>query len=279
MAFCTTGCKEPEPTREYFTQLDYIFVNESEHHVEDFAGYFSIPAGDQRSISFEYSGPKYLNLEDVESAANLYEHLYSAARDPEGEWVSLDLIKFDDEHCLNYDYDEVAGPKDVNSFERDRKGDRHLVFTYRLTEELYEAAVPCGDDVALTDIEFRSIRDLESQVRVYVNWHRGKVHKPMFETLKVFHQQAVIHSENMANGTVPFGHEGFDERARAIIEVLGEGEVRENVARGFKFASSVVQVWLDSPADRSNIEGDFKYSDVGVYQSPSGEYFFTQLFF
>ena len=52
---------------------------------------------------------------------------------------AVGLILFDDDRCILYESDQVEGAQDLQNFER--TGD--LQFTYRIDQELYEAAVPC----------------------------------------------------------------------------------------------------------------------------------------
>ncbi|MEH1944720.1 MAG: CAP domain-containing protein [Nostoc sp.] len=91
--------------------------------------------------------------------------------------------------------------------------------------------------------------------------------------------QARIHSQNMANGTVPFGHTGFSERVRAIgISYRGAAE---NVAynQGYSDpATKAVQGWLKSPGHLANIRGNYDKTGIGVVKNSRGEIYFTQIF-
>ena len=83
----------------------------------------------------------------------------------------------------------------------------------------------------------------------------------------------------MADGTVPFGHDGLEDRAAATD--IKNGPVSENVAyyqETPNIASTVVNGWLQSEAHHKNIVGDFNLTGVGVVPSESGRYYFTQIF-
>jgi uncharacterized protein YkwD len=60
-------------------------------------------------------------------------------------------------------------------------------------------------------------------------------------------------------------HEGFDNRANAILSTLGAHTVGENVAMGYCTAGSLVQGWLDSPGHRHNIMNPlFRKMGIGI---------------
>ena len=92
--------------------------------------------------------------------------------------------------------------------------------------------------------------------------------------------QARIHSQDMANGKVPFGHTGFSERIKAVgIPYSSAGE---NVAynQGYNDpATTAVQGWLKSPGHLANIRGNFEKTGIGVASNSRGEIYFTQIFF
>lgn len=91
--------------------------------------------------------------------------------------------------------------------------------------------------------------------------------------------QARIHSQDMANRTVPFGHTGFSERIKAIgISYRSAGE---NVAynQGYSDPATIaVQGWLKSPGHLANIRGNYDKTGIGVVSNSRGEIYFTQLF-
>jgi uncharacterized protein YkwD len=92
------------------------------------------------------------------------------------------------------------------------------------------------------------------------------------------------HSAHMADGSVPFSHDGFDARADAVIDLRPETlSVGENVAvnEGFEDpVATAVQGWLDSEPHHENIDGDFNLTGMGIVELESnpGETYFTQLF-
>ena len=88
------------------------------------------------------------------------------------------------------------------------------------------------------------------------------------------------HSRDMAEGKVPFGHEGFEKRFRSF-PIRGCRGGAENVAMssGLSDPSKVaVDGWIQSPGHRKNLVGNFVYMGIGVYRNSRGQWYFTQLF-
>jgi uncharacterized protein YkwD len=94
-------------------------------------------------------------------------------------------------------------------------------------------------------------------------------------------EQARIHSQNMADGKVPFSHEGFQQRVQAISVKISYSSAAENVAYNMGYddpASQAVQGWIKSPGHYTNIVGDSNLTGIGVVKNAKGEYYFTQIF-
>lgn len=87
------------------------------------------------------------------------------------------------------------------------------------------------------------------------------------------------HSEDMANGKLPFGHQGFDTRFKLIMQMNPSTlSAAENVASGILNAKQVVELWKNSSGHRKNLAGKFKLIGIGIAKSSSGVLYFTQLF-
>ncbi|HEV8050942.1 MAG TPA: CAP domain-containing protein [Parachlamydiaceae bacterium] len=123
---------------------------------------------------------------------------------------------------------------------------------------------------------------LESEVFHLINRHRiANLLKPLKWSSPPAHL-AREHSLNMANGAVPFGHQGaelrFDELRNKITSLTSFGE---NVAYNYGYsqpAQVAVNGWLASPGHYANIMGDYNLAGVGVAKNLKGEYYFTQIF-
>ena len=85
----------------------------------------------------------------------------------------------------------------------------------------------------------------------------------------------------MANGAVPFGHDGFEQRVQALAKAIPYKAAAENVAdnQGYNDpATQAVQGWLKSDGHRRNIEGQYNLTGIGIALNANGEYYFTQIF-
>ena len=124
---------------------------------------------------------------------------------------------------------------------------------------------------------------LERFVHDLVNDHRTGLGLKPLEYRQELAVIAHVHSLAMATYTTPYGHGGFDDRARRADNFMPAAGFAENVAmlnhrgQGGE-AKAVVRGWLQSPGHRENIEGDFSLTGIGISQSWDGTYYFTQLF-
>lgn len=119
----------------------------------------------------------------------------------------------------------------------------------------------------------------EEQILQYVNAYRQSKNLPPIEMNAAISTEAIKHSTAMAGGKTPFGHDGFDDRAGSIKRQLSSAKkFAENVAYGHLDAKQVVDVWLNSPGHRRNIEGPYNVTGIGTAKRDDGTIFFTQLF-
>ncbi len=113
----------------------------------------------------------------------------------------------------------------------------------------------------------------------YVNEHRAGINLTPLQMNDYISSECETHSKNMATGKVPFSHTGFEDRAKRIKSQLKNvTSWAENVAFGDKTARQVVDMWLNSPGHRKNIEGNYNLSGIGIATDKTGNTFFTQIF-
>ena len=121
----------------------------------------------------------------------------------------------------------------------------------------------------------------ERQVFDLVNRHRASHGlRPLVLDPRIT-REARRHSAAMADGSVPPGHGGFDDRFASLRRTIGCRQLAENVAMNedpWYPASEAFQDWLDSPRHRTNIEGRYHSTGIGVATNDSGQVYFTQLF-
>jgi uncharacterized protein YkwD len=120
---------------------------------------------------------------------------------------------------------------------------------------------------------------MERDVLGLVNEYRKSKRLPPLQTNAAMEYQARRHSMDMGTHRIPFGHQGFSFRMKYVMEkVQGVTQVGENVAYGNLSARAVVNGWIKSPEHRNNMEGNFKYTGLGVTRNMQNQLYFTQLF-
>jgi len=126
-----------------------------------------------------------------------------------------------------------------------------------------------------------AIAEMERAIFNQINEYRAsKGLRPMVWSDEIA-KQAREHSRNMAKKIIPFGHQGFEQRAKALDHSIQSRGTGENVGWVMSHrgpAEKVVQAWIKSQKHRDNIEGDFSMTGIGIGLSAMGEYYFTQDF-
>lgn len=89
------------------------------------------------------------------------------------------------------------------------------------------------------------------------------------------------HSQNIANGHCPFGHDGFEQRMDHMNTLAKVYYFGENIAYCYNYENPVdisVKGWMQSEGHRKNILADFEETGIGVSISAEGKFYITQLF-
>ena len=129
-----------------------------------------------------------------------------------------------------------------------------------------------------TDSTAPKMQDLAKLVSDLVNDHRLSNYMPALRPSSELDAIARVHSENMAKGLVPLGHDGFQQRMDEAMRKVGGLRGAENVAMGGADGQKILQGWLNSPGHRKNIDGNYNLSGMGIAQGKNGYWYFTQLF-
>lgn len=119
--------------------------------------------------------------------------------------------------------------------------------------------------------------DLGKQALAFTNQFRAQNKKPPLQWNQTLADLSTEHSQNMASGKVAFCHEGFADRAKRA----GFWSSAENIymtSPRKDMAKAAVDAWISSPGHRKNLLGNYCFSAIGVYKSPSGQWYFTQMF-
>jgi uncharacterized protein YkwD len=122
-------------------------------------------------------------------------------------------------------------------------------------------------------------KDLETEILKLVNDHRTGMHLKPLKMNGIITAAAERHSKDMATGKVPFGHDGFNERMEQLSKQLKPAySFAENVGQGMLDAKGVVDMWLNSPGHKKNIEDDYNITGIGICKGKDGDLYFTQIF-
>jgi uncharacterized protein YkwD len=120
---------------------------------------------------------------------------------------------------------------------------------------------------------------MEEEVLDAINAYRATQSLSPLTMNSFIRNECRTHSENMADGTVPYGHDGVLDRSSRIKTELGPGVIAENVAVGANSADAVVSSWLNSSAHKTNIDGTYTLTGVGIAKNDDGILYFTQIFY
>ncbi|NDJ21596.1 CAP domain-containing protein [Nostoc sp. B(2019)] len=135
-----------------------------------------------------------------------------------------------------------------------------------------------SNQVALSTTTFKTTA-LEKSVFDEINRYRTAKGLPKLTLNANITKQARIHSQNMANGKVPFSHQGFERRVKAIPLIYNSAA--ENVAfnQGYSDpAAEAVTGWVKSPGHLKNLKGNYNITGIGVAANQQGEVYLTQIF-
>jgi uncharacterized protein YkwD len=123
-----------------------------------------------------------------------------------------------------------------------------------------------------------SYRDVSVEILHLINEHRREKGLAPLVINEEITKAALSHSRNMAMKKVPFGHDKFDERMRAVGRKVPSMGWAENVAAGQTTAQGVVRSWLNSKGHRENIEGRYDLTGIGIAMGKDGQLYYTQIF-
>ena len=125
------------------------------------------------------------------------------------------------------------------------------------------------------------LEQLVRQAHDRVNAHRASLGVTQLRLDARISRVARRHSARMAQGGA-FSHQGFKQRATAIGRFMPYRTVAENLAYNYGNADPAARAftsWLTSPKDRQTMEDPrFTHTGLAVAKSPSGRFYFTQLF-
>lgn len=119
--------------------------------------------------------------------------------------------------------------------------------------------------------------EIELQVADLINQYR--VSKGLSPLEKINHISNVSegHDEYMISINT-LTHALFAQREENLRATLGAVAVGENIAYNYSTAQSVVAAWINSPAHKANMEGNYTHFGISVRTTPEGKMYFTNMF-
>ncbi|MCH2021104.1 MAG: CAP domain-containing protein [Saprospiraceae bacterium] len=123
-----------------------------------------------------------------------------------------------------------------------------------------------------------SISNFEKEILNQINKHRTSLNLNILTYNSTIQSFCHKHSNKIAQGIVPFGHDGFKARANELIKLLQGTAVSENVAMGQQSPEEVVSSWIKSEKHKKNLEGDYNLTGISIIKNTTNENIFTQIF-
>jgi len=120
--------------------------------------------------------------------------------------------------------------------------------------------------------------DTELKLVVLINNYRQSLGLKTLEVINHISYKSQEHNLYMIENKL-VNHDYFQQRSDNLIAVLGAERVAENIAYNYSTAESVFSAWLNSPAHKANIEGDFTHFGISVTTDPTtGRKYYTNMF-
>ena len=137
-------------------------------------------------------------------------------------------------------------------------------------------AVSCKKD---DDGGFHQISAIETQIHNRINDFRESQGLNRLVLQPIMFGEARIHSDRMANGTIPVGGEGIDERFTAIKDKIGGTAQGWVVLKSpYANADTIVKYMTSDTSTVKIITQTYTQSGVGVSYDDKGDAYVTHLF-
>ena len=120
---------------------------------------------------------------------------------------------------------------------------------------------------------------MQKEILYHINKYRITHGMMMLRMNDLITREATIHSQEMAQHKLPFGHLKYEQRMGRLFKAIKHSNGgAENVAYNYKNAEIVVQEWLKSPGHRQNIRGSYNLTGIGIARDERGRIYYTQMF-
>jgi uncharacterized protein YkwD len=118
----------------------------------------------------------------------------------------------------------------------------------------------------------------ELEAMKLINDYRVSVGLTSLEKINYISVKSEDHDNYMISNNV-VNHDGFVDRSENIIKALGAKTVGENIAYNYDTPQAALNAWLNSPAHKENIVGNFTHFGIAIRENPvTGKKFYTNIF-
>ena len=135
-----------------------------------------------------------------------------------------------------------------------------------------------GNSIDKTVVTTYNYNQTELQLITLINNHRASIGLNTLEVINHISYKSQEHNIYMIDNNV-VNHDYFQQRSDNLKQVLGAGTVGENIAYNYQTAESAMNAWLNSPAHKANIEGDYTHLGISVtVDEKTGKKYYTNMF-
>jgi uncharacterized protein YkwD len=120
--------------------------------------------------------------------------------------------------------------------------------------------------------------DTELRLVTLINNYRQSIGLNSLEVVNHISYKSEEHNTYMIDNKV-VNHDYFQQRSDNLIQVLGAERVGENIAYNYQMPESAFSAWMNSPAHKANIEGDYTHFGMSVTtDTQTGRKYYTNMF-
>lgn len=135
-----------------------------------------------------------------------------------------------------------------------------------------------ADSTSAVIVENYTYSDIELETMKLINDYRVSVGLNPLEKINHISFKSEEHNYYMIDKKV-VSHDGFTDRANNIMKVLGAKSVGENLAYNYNSPKAAVTAWLNSPAHKENIVGNYTHFGISIREdAATGKKYYTNIF-
>lgn len=135
-----------------------------------------------------------------------------------------------------------------------------------------------ADSTTAVIVENYTYSDAELETMKLINEYRVSIGLNPLEKINHISYKSEEHDFYMIDSKV-VSHDGFVERSENIMKALGAKTVGENIAYNYNSPQAALKAWLNSPAHKQNIEGNYTHFGIAIREdATTGKKYYTNIF-